>query len=70
MEDLTMEQILELGRQHYPEMDPNVLMQKFEEIRAKLPADFTNLEVAQVIFQSKGDQSGGRFGGLADKLGR
>jgi len=70
MEDLTMEQILQLGAQYYPEMDPNVLAQKFEEIKATLPADFSNLEVAQVIFASRGDRTGGRFGDLAQKMGR
>jgi uncharacterized protein YoaH (UPF0181 family) len=75
MEELSMEEIIKVGRHMFPNITDEQLMQKFEEIRQILPEGMSNAEVAAIIFKSKSDVAqqeqpveGGRFPGLMKRL--
>ena len=52
MQDLTPEQIIQMGQMYFPEMDPQQILDIFEQFKALMPKGSTNLEIAQVIKMS------------------
>lgn len=49
MEDLTPEQIIQIGQKFFPELDAQKIMEIFEQYKAKLPKDMSNLDIVKVI---------------------
>jgi len=49
MNDLTTDQIIQIGQMYFPEMDAQKILDIFEQFRAIMPKGSTNLEIAQVI---------------------
>ena len=49
MEDLTPEQIIQMGQMYFPEMDAEKILDVFEQFKQALPKGTSNLEIAQVI---------------------
>lgn len=49
MEDLTIEQVIQIGQMYFPEMDAEKIVQVFEEFKKILPEGTSNLEIVQVI---------------------
>lgn len=49
MEDLTPEQIIQLGQTYFPELDGQQIIDIFEKYKEVLPKGLTNLQIAQVI---------------------
>lgn len=71
MEDVTMEQVIQMAQNFVPQMDPEMIIQKFEELKKVLPEGMSNLEIAQVAFKAFKDQGQpSKFGALREKIGR
>lgn len=68
MEDLTPEQIVQMGQTLFPGASPEQIIDAFEQYRASMPEGTTNLEIAQVIKRSIDDRKGTRMKGLSDKM--
>lgn len=71
MEDLKEEQIIELARVYFPEMEVDQILTVFNQVKAAMPEGTTNLEIAQVIKMTVDDlqQNPQRMGKLAGMLG-
>ncbi len=73
MEDLTPEQIIQIGQQYFPEMDAQKIMEVFEQFKELMP-ESSNLEIAQVIKmtidENKATQGNPQISGLRDMISK
>ena len=71
MEDLTPEQIIQIGQMYFPQLDAQKIIEVFEQFK-ELSPESSNLEIAQLIKMTVDDMKGGKpenMSGLRQLLG-
>lgn len=49
MQDLTPEQIIQIGQRYFPQIDAQTIIDIFEKVKSVVPEGTSNLEIVQLI---------------------
>lgn len=58
MEDLTPEQIIQIGQMYFPQLDGQQIMDIFEQYKEALPKGTSNLDIVKVIKMQMDNRKG------------